>query len=104
DGTNLETDDLGRELAALYWAPAVEALVRRTILDLELAARKIKLSPAAIEQEAAKILAAMGPSVHWSQVAGTNPTVAGDIMAEARDVVGWDRLRQNREPAEEEGG
>jgi hypothetical protein len=104
DRTSLETDDLGREIAAFYWAPAVEALLRRTILDLELAAKKIKLSPDSIEQEAARILAALDPSVPWSHVAATNPSVAADIMAQARDAVGWDRLMRAPDAAEDDDG
>ena len=105
DQAALDTVDLAREIAALQWFPAVDALVRRRILDLELAAKKIRLSPDEIEREAVRILADLDSSAQWSHLASTNPAVSGALLAQARDAVGWERVgRRPDQQDDAEGG
>jgi beta-lactamase regulating signal transducer with metallopeptidase domain len=90
DGVALGAADLAREILALNETTAVETLVMRKVLAMELAARKTELDAKALHAEAARLLAAFDPSaVSLEAFQAAQPRLASELMAVARDAIGW---------------
>jgi PPIC-type PPIASE domain len=93
DRVALDTRDLFREIAGgRQWDASVETLIKRTVLDLELVSRKIVIPKDDLQTEAIKLLAARDSAAVWSDVAISNPHLANDLLAQARDELGWTQL------------